>query len=173
MKNLFVITKTIWQIILYVIEVFGISILFAYLSTYIKDICDNFELIERIILCFTIYQILILVILTNLNDIHKDSYLAYKTLLKKCILYVDFKDNNIKHDILSTVKYQLDNATFNSKYLQDKYILIQNNVNKLNKLYLQNVLIIAEHQYEYWALNWHYSFLLRIFKRGFCKKIKY
>ena len=71
MKNRYIFTKTIWQILLYLIEVIGVSVLLAYLTTSIKKIDCLYDFIERSIMCYTVYQILVVIILTNINDIEK------------------------------------------------------------------------------------------------------
>lgn len=96
MKKLYYITKTITQIFLYLIEVVGISILLAYFSTFLEAYTTLYNFIERCISFYTIYQILVVVILTNINDIQKDLTLAYMTNLKKLLLYKETKSENIK-----------------------------------------------------------------------------
>ena len=83
MKKLYYITKTITQIFLYLIEVVGISIILAYFSTFLEAYTTLYNFIERCISFYTIYQILVVVILTNINDIQKDLTLSYMTNLKK------------------------------------------------------------------------------------------
>lgn len=96
MKKIYTFTKTLWQIILYLFEVIGVSIFMAYLTTFVSNIDSLFEFIERTIMCYTVYQILVIVILTNINDIEKDSCLAYITNLKKCLLYTGTKKSILK-----------------------------------------------------------------------------
>ena len=50
-------------------------------------------------MCYMVYQILVLVILTNINDIERDSCLAYIRVLKKCLLYIEMNEENIKKDM--------------------------------------------------------------------------
>lgn len=152
------------QIFLYIIEVVGISILLAYISTFLKDYTTLYDFIERCILFYTIYQILVVVILTNINDIQKDLTLAYMTNLKKLLLYKETKSENIKNDILKNINYQLDHGTFNNDSVLKSYRLIKNNIDKVNEEHIKIELINAEHIYELNLLNWRYSFLLRIFK---------
>ena len=59
MKKIYILSKTLTQIFVYLIEVIGISTLLAYLSTYIQKTCTTFDFIERCIMCYTIYQILV------------------------------------------------------------------------------------------------------------------
>lgn len=96
MKNRYIFTKTIWQILLYLIEVIGVSVLLAYLTTSIKKIDCLYDFIERSIMCYTVYQILVVIILTNINDIEKDSCLAYITNLKNVYCILKQKKNILK-----------------------------------------------------------------------------
>lgn len=164
MKKLYYITKTITQIFLYLIEVVGISILLAYFSTFLEAYTTLYNFIERCISFYTIYQILVVVILTNINDIQKDLTLAYMTNLKKLLLYKETKSENIKKDVLKNIDYQLDHETFNNYSVLKSYRLIKDNIDKVNEENIKMELINAEHIYELNSLNWRFSFLLRIFK---------
>ena len=164
MKQIYIIAKTIGQIFLYLLEVVGMSIIIANLTTSLAPVYSLFEFIERTIMCYTIYQILIIVILTNLNDIQKDSCLAYITNLKKCLLYIETKESYIKEDILKNINYQLDDGTFNNNEFRKAYENIKNNIDNFRENYIKMELINAEHIYEMNSLNWRFSFLLRLVK---------
>lgn len=107
---------------------------------------------------------MVIIILTNLNDIHKDSLLAYITNLKKCLLYIETKQEYIKNDILNNINYQLKNDTFNTNEILNAYKYINKNIDNLNKNKIEMEIIKAEHCYELNSLNWKFSFLLRILK---------
>ena len=164
MKKRYFISKTITQIIIYLFEVVSISILFAWLSTFLKETCTTYDFFERCITCYTLYQILVVIILTNINDIEKDLLLAYITNLKKCILYIDTKQNYIKKDILKNIDYQLEKSTFNRNDVINSYKNIKNNIDNLTKDNIEMEIITAEHFYETNSLNWRFSFLLRLYK---------
>lgn len=164
MKKKYIVTKTIWQMILYLFEVIVISVFFTYLTTLICNVNSPFEWIERSIMCYTIYQILVLVILTNINDIKKDSCLAYITNLKKCLLYIETNEEYIKNDVLENIEYQLDNSTFNDNNFRKAYDMIKNNIDNMDETNIRMELINAEHIYEESTLNWRFSFILRFIK---------
>lgn len=164
MKKRYIISKTLTQIFIYLVEVIGVSTLLAYLSTFMKGTSTIYDFIERCIICYTIYQILVIVILTNLNDIQKDLLLAYTTNLKKCLLYIETKQNYIKKDILKNIDYQLKKDTFNNNEVINAYKNIKNNIDKLTKDNIEMEIINAEHRYELNSLNWRFSFLLRLLK---------
>ena len=164
MKKIYILSKTLTQIFVYLIEVIGISTLLAYLSTFIQKTCTTFDFIERCIMCYTIYQILVVIILTNLNDIQKDLLLAYITNLKKCLLYIETKQENIKKSILNNIDYQLKKDTFNTNEMIKAYKHIKENIDNLTKDNIEMEIINAEHCYELNSLNWKFSFLLRLLK---------
>ena len=164
MKKIYILSKTLTQIFVYLIEVIGISTLLAYLSTYIQKTCTTFDFIERCIMCYTIYQILVVIILTNLNDIQKDLLLAYITTLKKCLLYIETKQEYIKKSILNNIDYQLKKDTFNTNEMIKAYKHIKENIDNLTKDNIEMEIINAEHCYELNSLNWKFSFLLRLLK---------
>ncbi len=164
MKKIYILSKTLTQIFVYLIEVIGISTLLAYLSTFIQKTCTTFDFIERCIMCYTIYQVLVVIILTNLNDIQKDLLLAYITNLKKCLLYIETKQEYIKKSILNNIDYQLKKDTFNTNEMIKAYKHIKENIDNLTKDNIEMEIINAEHCYELNSLNWKFSFLLRLLK---------
>lgn len=167
MKIIFFVTKTIWQIMLYAIELISISFLLAYLTTLIQRCNSVWSFIERVLLCYSFYQIIVLIILNNLNDIEKDSCLAYITNIKKILLYKETKSEYIKDDVLKNINYQLEYGTINNRKYKEAYIIVKKeleNINNIDKSYIEMELINAEHKYEAVSLNWKYSFLLRLFK---------
>ena len=164
MKKIYILSKTLTQIFVYLIEVIGISTLLAYLSTFIQKTCTTFDFIERCIMCYTIYQVLVVIILTNLNDIQKDLLLAYVTNLKKCLLYIETKQEYIKKSILNNIDYQLKKDTFNTNEMIKAYKHIKENIDNLTKDNIEMEIINAEHCYELNSLNWKFSFLLRLLK---------
>lgn len=164
MKKIYFSTKTLTQIFIYLVEVVGVSVLLAYLSTFIQKTCTMYDFIERCITCYTLYQILVIIILTNLNDIQKDLLLAYITNLKKCLLYVETKKDYIKKDILKNIEYQLKNSTFNSEETRNAYKNLKQNIDKLTKDNIEMEIIKAEQRYESNTLNYKFSFLLRLIK---------
>lgn len=113
------------------------------------------------VLAYTIYQILVIVILTNLNDIQKDSYLAWITALKLTLLYIDTSDQKVKIALINYLKHQLKNSTFNSLSFKKAYENLQQNLVKLDETTIKLELILAEQQFELQSLNWKFSFILR------------
>lgn len=164
MNRFYIFTKTVFQIFLYLTEVVGMTYLLVYLSSFVQPYNSCFEFIERMIEFYVVYQILVIIVLGNLNDIKTDSLLRYKTTLKKCIQYCDSKTAYIKNEILKDIERQLDTGTFNDISIRNNYIIIRDNIDNLNKTSLNMDLINTEHSLEHYSLKWKYSFVLRLFK---------
>lgn len=93
MKKSSMISKTLVQIIVYLFEVLSVSFVMTYVThIYLEPLLSYMDLIERMLMAYTIYQILVVVILTNINDIAKDSCWAYATTLKMCLIYLETRD---------------------------------------------------------------------------------
>ena len=99
-----------------------------------------------------------------MNDIQKDLLLAYITNLKKCLLYIETKQEYIKKSILNNIDYQLKKDTFNTNEMIKAYKHIKENIDNLTKDNIEMEIINAEHCYELNSLNWKFSFLLRLLK---------
>lgn len=163
MKRGSIITKTLFQIFLYLFELLMVSFCFTCLTHYfIEPVLSYMQLIERMLISYTIYQILVVVILTNINDIAKDSYLAYITTLKYCLIYLESRNKPMKVFILNIIDEQLDSGRFNVLDIRNKYENLKANLDTLNVTQIDLQLVQAEHLYEAATLNWRYSFLLRL-----------
>lgn len=160
-------SKVIKQILLYAFELISTSLLLTWLSTFISRCCTPWEYVERFFICYAVYQILVTIILNTINDIEKDSCLAYITNLKKAILYRDTNNIKIKENIINNIEYQLDSKTLNSSELIYAYKQLKkylNNPASFDRSVVESELINAEHKYEFISLQWRYSFLCRLFK---------
>ena len=161
MKKSHIITKTLFQIFLYLIELLSVSLFITYLTDLLDPITSRIIFLERMILAYTIYQILVIVILTNLNDIQKDSWLAWITTLKLTLLYIETGDQKVEMNLSKNLEHQLNNSTFNSLFFKKAYENLQQNLESLDETTIKLQLIIAEQQFELQSLNWKFSFILR------------
>lgn len=161
MKHKHTIAKTLFQIFLYLIELLSVSLFFTYLTSFLAPITSSISFLERMILAYTIYQILVIVILTNLNDIQKDSYLAWITTLKLILLYAETRDQKVKITLNRNLDYQLNSSTLNSSVFRNAYENLKHNLDTIDETSVKLELIIAEQQFEMQSLNWKFSFLLR------------
>lgn len=107
LKKHYLVTKKIFQVILYLTEMIGIS----YLLTKITSIylpTENFiDFFERMTIFFTFYQIIIFGIFQQLNDMKKDEYLAILTMYKYVELYNSDKREYIAKDIKNLIQNNL------------------------------------------------------------------
>ena len=167
LKKVNLITKRFLQVFLYLFEVLGISWLITFLSN--KSIpCTNwFEWIERITVVYALYQMIVIGILTQLNDVKKDEYLAITTLYKCLAEYSQSNNKFLKEELINNSKEELKTDMINDndvrKDYQDVFKSLKEN-KKINTNYINCKIIHYEHEQEYALLNWKFSILLRIFK---------
>lgn len=167
LKKIKLIIKRVFQILLYLIEVLGISMIITNISNkYIP--CENwFEWIERITIIYALYEMIIIGILTQLNDVRKDEYLAITSFYKYLLEYTENNKEEIKNFLIKNAEKQLESDMLNDNDVRKDYDSILNNL-KNNKIINANTckikIIYYEHSQEQALLNWKYSLLLRIFK---------
>lgn len=164
LKKRYIIAKTSLQIAIYILELLVISFGITYLTNCLMPISSVMEFIERLLMSYAFYQILVIVTLTSINDIQKDSCLALLTLQKFCLLYVETKDESVKYSILEKIENQLDLGTFNNNKFREKYQHLKNNLDLINKIQIEKEIIMSEHFCELATLNWRFSFILRLLK---------
>lgn len=163
MKKSSVISKTLVQITVYLFELLSVSFAITYVThIYLEPLLSYMDLVERMLMSYTVYQILVFVILTNINDIEKDSYLAYATTLKMCLIYLETRDEKIKIALLNRIERLIDVSNFNLPDVWSAYMNLKKNLDFKSKTEIELELINAEHCYELATLNWRYSFLLRL-----------
>lgn len=161
------ITKTIFQIFLYLVEVIGISFLITMITNHFSKIVNVIDFLERMTIFYTFYQILIYGILQQLNDIKKDQYLAILSMYKYVEIYNQNKRKDIANDILRIVEKQLDSSMFNDNAIRNEYLKIKEiitNNKKFDDEFIKTMIIKYEHCCEATTLNWKYSILTRLIK---------
>ena len=165
MKRGSIITKTIFQIFVYLTELFGISFALTCLFHFcVEPILSYMQFIETLAMSYAIYQILVSIILTNINDIAKDSYLMYIAVLKHCLLYLKHRDESTKNNLLQKITEVLEPKHIITTDVRDACKKIESNLDKINEQIINAELINAECSFEFATLNWRYSFLLRWLK---------
>lgn len=167
LKKHYLVTKKIFQVILYLTEMIGIS----YLLTKITSIylpTENFiDFFERMTIFFTFYQIIIFGIFQQLNDIKKDEYLAILTMYKYVELYNSDKREYIARDIKNLIQKQLDSSMLNDNDIRNEYLEIKklfDNNQKFDDTLIKIKIIKYEHCCEEAILNWKFSILTRLLK---------
>lgn len=167
LKKHYLVTKKIFQVILYLTEMIGIS----YLLTKITSIylpTENFiDFFERMTIFFTFYQIIIFGIFQQLNDMKKDEYLAILTMYKYVELYNSDKREYIAKDIKNLIQKQLDSSMLNDNDIRNEYLEIKklfDNNQKFDDTLIKIKIIKYEHCCEEITLNWKFSILTRLLK---------
>lgn len=167
LKKHYLVTKKIFQVILYLTEMIGIS----YLLTKITSIylpTENFiDFSERMTIFFTFYQIIIFGIFQQLNDMKKDEYLAILTMYKYVELYNSDKREYIAKDIKNLIQKQLDSSMLNDNDIRNEYLEIKklfDNNQKFDDTLIKIKIIKYEHCCEETTLNWKFSILTRLLK---------
>ena len=165
LKKHYLVTKKIFQVILYLTEMIGIS----YLLTKITSIylpTENFiDFFERMTIFFTFYQIIIFGIFQQLNDMKKDEYLAILTMYKYVELYNSDKREYIAKDIKNLIQKQLDSSMLNDNDIRNEYLEIKklfDNNQKFDDTLIKIKIIKYEHCCEETTLNWKFSILTRL-----------
>ncbi len=167
LKKHYLVTKKIFQVILYLTEMIGIS----YLLTKITSIylpTENFiDFFERMTIFFTFYQIIIFGIFQQLNDMKKDEYLAILTMYKYVELYNSDKREYIAKDIKNLIQKQLGSSMLNDNDIRNEYLEIKklfDNNQKFDDTLIKIKIIKYEHCCEETTLNWKFSILTRLLK---------
>lgn len=167
LKKHYLVTKKIFQVILYLTEMIGIS----YLLTKITSIylpTENFiDFFERMTIFFTFYQIIIFGIFQQLNDMKKDEYLTILTMYKYVELYNSDKREYIAKDIKNLIQKQLDSSMLNDNDIRNEYLEIKklfDNNQKFDDTLIKIKIIKYEHCCEETTLNWKFSILTRLLK---------
>lgn len=150
--------------ILYFIEIFIISFFITWLLERSHPSGSFYEVIEKFFLSYGAYQIFIYTSLSIIDDISKDSALMLLSLLKYCLLYKDTGNDQLKILVNEAIDYQLSYKTMNSVDTEKLLVNLKENIDSIDKVYLQTQLIMAEHDFEFYQLQWRLSFLLRILK---------
>ncbi|MCU9599898.1 hypothetical protein OEV75_01425 [Caldibacillus kokeshiiformis] len=132
------------------------------------------EFIEKITVMYVFYQICVFAILSLIDSARKDAILSKIKLINLAI--VRFEHNQLFQDKEITViesSYLHDNRLFVNKEDKEDIIEFLRVYKKYNSkeisendysFYLQNKLVNLQHEYEYLALEWRLSFLLRKIK---------
>ena len=151
------------HLILYFIEIFIISS-FIMLLEKSSPSTNYYEIIEKFFLSYGAYQLLIYTSLSIIDDISKDSTLMLLSLLKYCLLYKETGSEQLKVLINEKIDNQLSSKVMNSFNTEALLMNLKENIDCIDKVYLQAELIVVEHDLELYQLQWRLSILLRLLK---------
>ena len=152
------------HLILYFIEIFIISSFITMLLEKSSSSTNYYEIIEKFFLSYGAYQLLIYTSLSIIDDISKDSTLMLLSLLKYCLLYKETGSEQLKVIINEKIDNQLSSKVMNSFNTEALLMNLKENIDCIDKVYLQAELIVVEHDLELYQLQWRLSILLRLLK---------
>ena len=166
-KKYHILTKTVFQICLYGLEI-GV---FCGGATFVSimpfdtgNAITTIEIMERFALFYGFYQLIVFLILTNLNDIQADEYLALKNTAELASLSLESQSTQLEQQVRSLIDKQLGSDVFNDTNVRKSYRNIAACLAQNNLVGIKQISIWASHCSEMATLNWRFSFLLRIFK---------
>lgn len=166
-KKYHILTKTVFQICLYGLEI-GV---FCGGATFVSIVpfdtgnaITTIEIMERFALFYGFYQLIVFLILTNLNDIQADEYLALKNTAELASLSLESQSTQLEQQVRLLIDKQLGSDVFNDTNVRKSYRNIAACLAQNNLVGIKQITIWASHCSELATLNWRFSFLLRIFK---------
>ncbi|HSG43860.1 MAG TPA: hypothetical protein VLA72_11960 [Anaerolineales bacterium] len=164
MKKRYIITKTIWQIFLVFVEVVGVTSVLVFSSRYLRSFQDSFDIVERYVLFFAAYEIIVYVILNFINDARQDALLALKSGYELALLYFETQADLVKDGVYKTIETQLSSkGVFNHLDILEKYKQLKLFVDNGEVDAIKTQLLFIQHDYEMTGLQWKFTFLLRLF----------
>ena len=119
---------------------------------------------ERFALFYGFYQLIVFLILTNLNDIQADEYLALKNTAELASLSLESQSTQLEQQVRLLVDEQLKSDVFNDIKVRNSYKNIIACLSQNNLVGIKHISIWAGHCSEQAKLNWRFSFILRIVK---------
>ena len=166
-KKYHILTKTVFQICLYGLEIGVFCGGATFVSIMLFDTGNaitTIEIMERFALFYGFYQLIVFLILTNLNDIQADEYLALKNTAELASLSLESQSTQLEQQVRSLVDKQLESDVFNDTNVRKSYRNIAACLAQNNLVGIKQITIWASHCSELATLNWRFSFFLRIFK---------
>ena len=157
-------SKTIWQIFLMFLEISVIVGGLTWVSGLLWDCESGLDVLERVGLFYGFYQILTYIILSNLNDIKADEFLALKNTASIALKACEYNDEIWKGIAKDQIDKQLDSGVFNDMLVRKNYGILKQCIDKNAIKNIEYMIIWAEHCAEESQLLWRFSFLLRLVK---------
>jgi len=121
-------------------------------------------LLERYILFFAVYEILVYITLSFINDARRDALLTLRSSFEQALLYIESGQDIIKESLLEVIERQLDSATFNQLDIRAEYEGLIQFMETQDLWAVKRKLGVINHHYETCNLQWKFTFLLRLLK---------
>ena len=157
-------SKTIWQIFLMFLEISVIVGGLTWVSGLLWDFESGLDVLERVGLFYGFYQILTYIILSNLNDIKADEFLALKNTASIALKACEYNDEIWKGIAKDQIDKQLDSGVFNDMLVRQNYGVLKQCIDENAVKNIEYMIIWAEHCAEEIQLLWRFSLLLRLVK---------
>lgn len=157
-------SKEIWQIFLMVLEIAVIVGGLTWGSSLLWEFESGLDILERVGLFYGFYQILTYIILSNLNDIKADEFLALKNTASIALKACEYSDEAWKDIVKDQINKQLDSGIFNDMLVRKNYGVLKQCIDENAVKNIEYMIIWAEHCAEESQLLWRFSFLLRLVK---------
>lgn len=157
-------SKTIWQIFMMFLEIAVIVGGLTLESSLLWEFESGLDILERVGLFYGFYQILTYIILSNLNDIKADEFLALKNTASIALKACEYDDEAWKDIAKGQIDKQLDSGVFNDMLVRKNYGVLKQCIDENAIKNIEYITIWAEHCAEESQLLWRFSFLLRLVK---------
>ena len=157
-------SKTIWQIFMMFLEIAVIVGGLTLGSNLLWEFESGLDILERVGLFYGFYQILTYIILSNLNDIKADEFLALKNTASIALKACEYNDEAWKDIAKDQIDKQLDSGIFNDMLVRKNYGVLKQCIDENTTKNIEYMIIWAAHCAEESQLLWRFSFLLRLVK---------
>lgn len=157
-------SKTIWQIFMMFLEIAVIVGGLTLGSNLLWEFESGLDILERVGLFYGFYQILTYIILSNLNDIKADEFLALKNTASIALKACEYNDEAWKDIAKDQIDKQLDSCVFNDMLMRKNYGVLKQCIDENAIKNIEYMIIWADHCAEESQLFWRFSFLLRLVK---------
>jgi len=159
-----IVTKTIWHCFLIVFELGVVAFAFYRFSNCLVPCSDWIEIVERLLMGTAIYEVLVILILTSINDTRRDALLALRTAYEMAELYCETKDIRIKEHLEKQIEHQLDTGMLNPIAIREKYQALTILLETDDAVAIRIQTILVNHSFEAADLRWRFSLLVQLFK---------
>ena len=157
-------SKTIWQIFMMFLEIAVIVGGLTLGSSLLWEFESGMDILERVGLFYGFYQILTYIILSNLNDIKADEFLALKNTASIALKACEYNDEAWKDIAKDQIDKQLDSGVFNDMLVRKNYDVLKQCIDENAIKNIEYMIIWAEHCVEESQLLCRFSLLLRLVK---------
>ena len=152
------------QILLQLVEIMIFTSLYTWISSLVEEPSSKWEWIERIVLCYGIYQFPTYLWVSNRVDSQKDMHLALLRCYKDALLFIDTGDKRFKELVTANVDIQLKDDVFNDDKIRKEYKILLDLLESRDKNVAIYKINLIEHQIESISLEWRFSIFLSIVK---------